>query len=909
MKKFLRLFYIMLMTFATTQTLWAYGSGIIGQTTAGCTCHSGSSSSNTTLSLSGASTTLSPGQTVTYTFTIQNSVYPRAGMNMDFVNSGSSKIDGLAAGSGLTLQSQELKHNTPKTLSGNQTSWSFNLTAPSTPGTYTLRAASNATSGGGVGNWNLLTQTITVKGLTLTAPTGGTFCAGGTLSLQWTSYGITQINIELSTNGGANYTNVGQTSSQNGANSYNYTIPAGATPGNTYRIRISDASDANINSAMTSNFSVGGSAQITTQPSPATQTVCAGANVSLSVVATNAASYQWRKDAQNVAGATSATLNLNGITTNQAGTYDCVVSGSCGSPVTSGTAAITVNPAAIISAHPQNVIACIGGNASFSVTATNATGYQWKKNGADVSGATNATLQLTGTTIADTGSYTCSVSGSCGSPAVSNSAKLTLVSPAQITQSPNGENKCEGASVTFTAQVQASAATTYEWAKDGSVVSNNARISGATTTTITISGLLASDAGSYKLRAITSICQSTVLSNEAILTILPAPKITTQPQSKTAPTGGSVTLNVVATGDNMQYQWKKNGTAISGATTIQYTIASAQKSDEGKYSVTITNPCGNVTSQEATLTVSDAPTPVLSLGTTSMDLGKLRTGGSNERTLMVTNSGTATLNVTEVKVEGANKEDFTVVGGAAFSLEKNQSKELTVRFTAGALGVRNASINFVSNATGSNQVALTGEAIARAIDVATVSLGDVKIGSSKDSTISICNKTGVDLVIQAIMPEGDITEFSVTGNILTLPVSLKPGDCVTGTVKYTPTKEGTASVRVILSTSQLKDTLVIDAKGIKDNTDGVVEENAGGMKAYPNPTSDVVTIEMPYHIQPSMLMISDAMGNVVYSTIAEGTKIKWNATGYAGERLANGMYRVVVYLDGIQRTIPITILR
>jgi len=45
---------------------------------------------------------------------------------------------------------------------------------------------------------------------------------------------------------------------------------------------------------------------------PVSQTVTAGANVTLSVTATGTAplTYQWRKDGQNIAGATSASLTL-----------------------------------------------------------------------------------------------------------------------------------------------------------------------------------------------------------------------------------------------------------------------------------------------------------------------------------------------------------------------------------------------------------------------------------------------------------------------------------------------------------------------------------------------------------------------------------------------------------------------
>ncbi len=83
---------------------------------------------------------------------------------------------------------------------------------------------------------------------------------------------------------------------------------------------------------------------ITTQPT--SQTVTAGANVILSVVATNGGgslSYQWKKGTTNV-GTNSSTLSLPNVTTANAGSYTVVVSNSAGS-MTSAAATLTVNQA------------------------------------------------------------------------------------------------------------------------------------------------------------------------------------------------------------------------------------------------------------------------------------------------------------------------------------------------------------------------------------------------------------------------------------------------------------------------------------------------------------------------------------------------------------------------------------
>jgi sugar lactone lactonase YvrE len=84
-----------------------------------------------------------------------------------------------------------------------------------------------------------------------------------------------------------------------------------------------------------------------------------------------------------------------------------------------------------------------------------------------------------------------------------------------------------------------------------------------------------------------------------------APAIQTQPQSQTVTTGGSVQFTVTASGrPAVTYQWYLGSTPINGATSNTYSLASAQFSDAGTYTVTVTNVLGSKTSNGATLTVN-----------------------------------------------------------------------------------------------------------------------------------------------------------------------------------------------------------------------------------------------------------------------------------------------------------------
>jgi len=89
------------------------------------------------------------------------------------------------------------------------------------------------------------------------------------------------------------------------------------------------------------------------------------------------------------------------------------------------------------------------------------------------------------------------------------------------------------------------------------------------------------------------------------------PVITAQPAPAGAIVTGSATFNVIATGAGpLTYQWKKNGTNISGATTSTYTTPVLVAGDNNaQYSVVVTNSAGaSVTSANALLTVTASTT-------------------------------------------------------------------------------------------------------------------------------------------------------------------------------------------------------------------------------------------------------------------------------------------------------------
>lgn len=106
--------------------------------------------------------------------------------------------------------------------------------------------------------------------------------------------------------------------------------------------------------------------------------------------------------------------------------------------------------------------------------------------------------------------------------------------------------------------------------------------------------------------------------------VIPPPSITAQPASaSTICEGASVMVTVGVSGSISGYQWLKGGSPVMGQTTATLALGSAQLSDAGVYSLSLTGPAGSTTSNNFTLTVNPMPTVTLTIpiGTTAQGSG------------------------------------------------------------------------------------------------------------------------------------------------------------------------------------------------------------------------------------------------------------------------------------------------
>jgi len=526
-----------------------------------------------------------------------------------------------------------------------------------------------------------------------------------------------------------------------------------------------------------------------------------------------------------LAGGNGATLTLSGAasataTADSAGNYTftglangtyTIVPSHAGFTFTPSSQSMTVNGANVagmnftangatvaptITTPPANQTVAAGQTATFTVVAggTAPLSYQWQKNGANITGATSASYTTPITTTADSGSAFAVVVTNTAGTVTSAAATLTVTAAAvapTITTQPANQTVTAGQTATFTVVAAGTAPLTYQWQKNG------ANLTGATSASYTTPATTTADSGST-FRVVVANTAGTVTSAAATLTVTAAavaPTITTPPANQTVTAGQTATFTVVAGGTApLSYQWQKSGVNIAGATSASYTTQVTTTTDSGStFDVVVTNTAGTVTSAAATLTVNAAPTPAIQVNPTSINFGNDVVGTNLSQALIIRNTGTAALTITQVN------PTVSVFSVSGFSLPLNvaagQQTTITVAFRPTTAGAVSGNLSMVSNAPGSpTSIGLSGTGVAATLTLnmtpTSLSFGNVTTGTSSASeNVTITNTGNANITISQISVSG--TGYSLTGG--STPVTLTPSQNLILVAQFSPLAAGSVS--------------------------------------------------------------------------------------------------------------------
>lgn len=175
---------------------------------------------------------------------------------------------------------------------------------------------------------------------------------------------------------------------------------------------------------------------------------------------------------------------------------------------------------------------------------------------------------------------------------------VNILSNPEIIKQPESAKKQVKESLTLSVEA-GGGMLSYQWYKDKKA------IQGATSQNYAISNLSTTDTGEYY--CIITNDEGSITTNTATLSVFAQPVITTQPVSVTKQVGGNATFTIAATGGDLTYQWYKNKTAITGASTDTYTISTLTSSHTGEYYCIVSNKVGSTTSNTAQLSVISQP--------------------------------------------------------------------------------------------------------------------------------------------------------------------------------------------------------------------------------------------------------------------------------------------------------------
>jgi hypothetical protein len=306
---------------------------------------------------------------------------------------------------------------------------------------------------------------------------------------------------------------------------------------------------------------------------PVTNSFCISGNAMYTINASGSGiSYQWQRfvspgpftnlsNGGAVSGVNSDTLRITnvGVSSNNH-IFRCVMIGTGGCLINSGSAPLYVYSTPSIVSHPVDVTRCAGSSSStFSINASAVSGlsFQWQidsgggfvnlSNLSPYSGALNTTLTLSGATVAMNGHQFRCVVGACTPTIMSFPATLFVNAAPAIVSQPARDTVCLGGNATF--EVSATGAgLTYQWQANlgaGFVnLSNMPPYSGVNTAILNITGA-SSTLNSRPFRCVLSgTCSPVLNSAQAILTV--------QTINKTVTLNGQT---LMATQSGAAYQW------------------------------------------------------------------------------------------------------------------------------------------------------------------------------------------------------------------------------------------------------------------------------------------------------------------------------------------------------------------
>ncbi|MEI6715084.1 MAG: autotransporter-associated beta strand repeat-containing protein, partial [Verrucomicrobiota bacterium] len=314
--------------------------------------------------------------------------------------------------------------------------------------------------------------------------------------------------------------------------------------------------------------------------------------------------YQWRRNRVLIDGATGNTLPLGTVNSlAQEGYYDVVLINTVDRTEWAGVqVALSQRPVYLVSdLNPITVLAgsALKWNGFVAGPSDQTLTYVWKRGATVVPGANTNTLTIPSVSLADAGTYTVTASNGFSS-VISRPVTLSVIAPANITNQPVGGVFNPGTRAVFTVGATGRDLK-YQWLRGGQA------IPGATAPTFELPAVSAEDdvvsnpnaklsVRVYNQDPFTNAILSSVTSDPVTVIVRkPVVLVSVTPKGRLlVDSGATVQFDVVATGTEVSYQWRRNLTPILGETKSSLSVIVGGTSTVGKYDVVVKNAVNEV---------------------------------------------------------------------------------------------------------------------------------------------------------------------------------------------------------------------------------------------------------------------------------------------------------------------------
>ena len=315
------------------------------------------------------------------------------------------------------------------------------------------------------------------------------------------------------------------------------------------------------------------------------------------------------------------------------------------------------------------------------------------------------------------------------------------------------------------------------------------------------------------------------------------------------------------------------------------------------------------------------------------DFGTINVNSSVTKTFVINNTGVGPLVISGINFTGANALEFSLVTPPTFpaTVAGGSSLTITAQFLPLAAGTRTATINIMNNDATERkydfalqgtavepEIALTGNSIAIASGDMTAGgsnntdFGNVNVGGNIDKNFVIHNTGAGSLTVTGITFTGSNASDFTLSPAPAFPLVVAAAGTATISARFSPGAAGARNATINIASNDVDEStynFALKGNGV-DATRVIALNSASAIRLYPNPASDITTLEIKMD-RSSKISVSviDLQGMNVLPVVVKNMTAGRNVLDLNTAALPNGLYMVRIADEVSSTNIKLTVIR